>query len=221
MTTLTYGKLPTIISEHHIKCDESMFYLYLPIKMANCTFRPFHVPDRLRKFQPLIWDVIEHSGNIHDKFIYISAKHMMIMPEFWGNRPGYHADGFLTNDLNYVWYDTNPTIFNTSTFNITPDHVISIREFEEQAKPENETTFPCYNLLKLDQFVVHKVKPVTKTEMRTFVKISVSEHQYNLKGNTHNYLMDYSWAMYDRAEVRNNPIYEKIKDADFVTDNYS
>lgn len=41
--------------------------------------------------------------------------------------------------------------------------------------------------------------------MRSFFKISVSTHRYDLLGNSHNYLLDYSWPMLDRQTLRNQP----------------
>lgn len=43
------------------------------------------------------------------------------MPNCSFNRMGYHSDGFLTDDINYIWCDNNPTIFNISAFNLTLD----------------------------------------------------------------------------------------------------
>jgi hypothetical protein len=201
---MNYGREPIVMGTFPIKCDEIFFYQYLPIKMAHNSI--VEIPDRLKIFDHLICNCIYEEGYawLFDKYVYITAKHLFVTPQYWGNRPGYHTDGFMTDDINFIWSDCNPTIFNTSNFNITPDHKQSLIEFETQAIPENEKTYPDNTLLKLDQYVVHKVAPVTEQRFRTFVKISISREKYNLKGNTHNYLFDYKWEMVERGKDRND-----------------
>lgn len=65
---------------------------------------------------------------------------------------------------------------------------------------------PVGHLLRLDPYVIHDT-PLIKWPggMRSFFKISVSSHRYNLRGNSHNHLLDYDWPMYDRETVRNQP----------------
>lgn len=41
--------------------------------------------------------------------------------------------------------------------------------------------------------------------MRQYVKISLSDHRYNLENNSHNYLFDYDWPMFGREATRNDP----------------
>ncbi len=214
-----YGVLPKIVGNYPIKVTESMFWLYLPIKMPHSG--GYRIPEQLNQFKPLI-DASVSNPNVIDfekfdeSYIYLTAKHMLVNPSFWGNRGGAHCDGFLTNDTNFVWYDKNPTLFNRGEFAITPDHTASLKEFEDQWDYKNEITFPDYSLLELNPYVVHKVAPVTRYDMRTFVKISVSTEKYNLIGNSHNYLFDYNWEMFDRQEVRNSPIYEDLKNSDYI-----
>jgi hypothetical protein len=199
---MKYGQLPIPLGDFPIKCEEIFFYQYLPIKMAGKI--EIKIPENLKVFESLITTVYTDIKDYVGSYIYITAKHLYVTPQYWGNRPGYHTDGFMTDDINYIWSDCNPTIFNKSEFKITPDHLISLKEFEEQALEENEIRYPNNFLLKLDQSVVHKVAPVTESRFRTFVKISVSKKRYNLKGNSHNYLFNYDWAMVERSNDRND-----------------
>jgi hypothetical protein len=41
--------------------------------------------------------------------------------------------------------------------------------------------------------------------MRQYVKVSMSNHQYNLENNSHNYLFEYEWQLFSREAVRNDP----------------
>jgi len=199
------GKIPEIIGEYKIKCTEMMFYMYLPIKLSGNL--DIMTPSRLHTFNKLIKAAIlrEDVKTITQKYIYLTVKHLYVQPGYSGQRGGYHIDGFNTDDINYIWYDSYPTVFCTQEFNLSDDHETSIKQMEEQAKEENEITFPANTLLRLDQTQVHKAPEIDKAGMRTFVKISFSKHKYNLEGNAYNHLLKYNWKMHPRGEVRNHP----------------
>jgi hypothetical protein len=110
----------------------------------------------------------------------------------------------MTDDINYIWYDKDPTVFNNSEFNLTMDDLASIEDMRSQALPWKDVTYPVNTLLRLDQFNIHKVGEVT-TGMRNFLKISFSKDKYDLIGNSHNYLLNYEWDMKPRKEQRNIP----------------
>jgi hypothetical protein len=199
-----YGKLPTVLGNYSVLPREVMYYLYLPISLAGSN--EIALPPQLLCFSELVGAVrLDEPQRFRDENVYITVKRMFVGGGVTPNRPGWHADGFLTTDLNYVWYDSIPTVFNNSKFNITPDHVASLKEFGEQALPENNVTFPAGLLLKLDSHVVHAVGEAQEQVMRTFVKISVSPDRYNLTDNSHNYMLNYHWRMFDRAAIRNSP----------------
>ena len=140
-----------------------------------------------------------------ESFMYVTAKSLYQQPNVSFNRMGWHSDGFLTEDINYIWCDKDPTIFNKSEFNLTLDDTVSMKEMEEQALEINDITFKENELLRLDQYNIHKVAPVLEGGMRTFVKISFSKDKYDLIGNSHNYLLDYNWEMKQRNTDRNIP----------------
>jgi len=201
---LKYGGKPEVIGTFDIDCQEMMFYMYLPIKMIDNP--QFYIPEQLKAFQPLIDAVIEYEMNhIGNKYIYITAKHIYVTPDNLGNRAGYHSDGFLTDDVNYIWTNKHPTIFCVQDFDISDNCELSMCQMNYQADKENEITYPVNTLLKLDQGIIHRTPTITEGGMRTFVKISISSEKYNLIGNSHNYLIDYNWFMYDRNKVRNHP----------------
>ena len=200
---------PALIGTFPLDIDEMMFYLYLPIKMKGDVH--WKIPPRLKVFKTLIIesikDLIETKGHQHfqDNYIYISAKNLFVTPDNVGGRPGYHIDGFMTDDLSYIWCDKAPTIFNSGDFILTLDHAQSMIEMELQTRKEKEYTMNNFDLLRIDNTVVHRTPDIAKPGMRCFFKLNVSKEKYNLKGNSHNYEFEYDWNLHDRSEVRNEP----------------
>jgi len=123
---MRYGELPTSLGIFKVECKEMMFYQYLPIKMPNST-QPIYEP-RLKCFDKLIGaiccDYIGEFGldNYVNSYVYLTAKFLYQMPNNSFNRMGWHSDGFLTDDINYIWSDKYPTIFNDSNFKLTLDN---------------------------------------------------------------------------------------------------
>lgn len=204
-----YGDLPKYLGTHEVYCDEMLFYQYLPIKLKKQT-KPI-VEERLKCFEELIGNICcDFVGEFGlDKFVnsyvYLTAKKMYQVNNCSYNRKGYHSDGFLTDDINYVWCDENPSIFNSSDFKLTLDDTISMKEMEKQADDKFIKIYPNNSLLRLNQYNIHKVNTSKKLVLRTFVKVSFSEDKYDLKGNSKNYLLDYNWKMRDRNVQRNIP----------------
>jgi hypothetical protein len=223
---MRYGDLPKVLkATPEIVCDEMMFYQYLPIKFPKQT-EPIY-EQRLSVFNVLVGAVCcdfiaEYGLNAYvDSYVYLTAKNLYQKAGCPFNRTGYHSDGFMTNDVNYIWYDKNPTVFNTSNFSLTMDDVVSMKEMEEQALPENQYMFPVNTILRLNQFNIHKVADDGESGLRTFVKISFSGDQYNLKGNSHNHLLNYKWEMRQRKEERNMPqIFERTTTEETVIEQY-
>lgn len=207
---MQYGDLPISLGIIDVNCVEMMFYQYLPIKLSGGI--NIQVEDRLLCFSGLIGtacgDYIWTFGvdNFRDCNIYITAKRLYAKPGCPINRPGYHSDGFMTDDINYIWSDKFPTVFNTSPYSLTMHHEYSLSEMELQSLVENEVRYKENELLRLNQFSIHKVARITELALRTFVKISFSKEQYNLAGNSRNYLLKYDWEMKAREDVRNHPV---------------
>jgi hypothetical protein len=214
MNKLTDFHLPQDLGEFDVQSEEVMYYLYLPISlpgMDNCV-----LPDkRLEFLAPLIRAVIEDEPDRFKKeYLYVTTKKMFVGGGVTANRPGWHCDGFMSSDLNYVWYDCVPTVFIDGKFSITPDHVESLHQFSEQCEPGSSygaeypklVTYPNKKLLKLDDKVIHKVEThVPEQVMRTFVKFTMSPNRFNLKDNSQNPLLPVAGPLYERARVRNDP----------------
>lgn len=201
---MKYGTAPQNLGTFPLSNKEMMFYLYLPVKMKSSD--EIRLPERLKFLEELLEKVIadsEKTLDLSEHYVYLTAKTLFVQSGAPGNRPGWHVDGYGSDgDLNYIWYNMNPTEFAVQDFyNIPDDDFESMVEMERQVK--DVVTYPNETLLRLDESVVHQVSPVVDTGVRTFVKVSVSKHKYNLEGNSHNYLFDYDWKMYNRSELRN------------------
>lgn len=206
---MRYGELPKELGIFEVEAKEMMFYQYLPIKMPNET-QPIY-EQRLKCFDALVGaiccDYIGEFGldNYVNSYVYLTAKFLYQMPNCSFNRMGWHSDGFLTDDINYVWCDKYPTIFNRTEFELPLDDLLSMEEMEKQAMPFNDVIYKENQLLRLNQFNIHKVAPIIKGGMRTFLKVSISKDKYDLIGNSHNYLINYDWEMKQRKQERNIP----------------
>jgi hypothetical protein len=205
---MKYGDLPKSLGIINIECQEMMHYQYLPIKNINSSMVRYE--SRIDIFDALIESAIEEFkeefGNkaFREHFIYITAKHRYQDASNAINRAGWHSDGFLTNDINYIWSDMNPTIFNISEFNLTLDDKTSMKEMEEQALEINDWVYPDFSLVRLNQYNIHKVNDNPIAGFRTFVKISFSKDKYDLVGNSRNHINS-NWVFKQRKSDRNIP----------------
>ena len=204
---IEYGNPPADLGLVELETGEMMHYLYLPIYMPN-VWSPWRIPPRLRFCLPLIDPIKADLRDLEvkdERIVYLTAKTLHVAPGAPGNRPGWHADGYGSGgDLNYIWFDMNPTQFCTQGFEDIPETDAGmLAEIANQVQNSKVWDGECRHLYRLDESVIHRVNPEPSTGVRTFIKISVSRHRYNLKGNSHNYLFDYDWEMHDRAPNRN------------------
>jgi hypothetical protein len=209
-----YGTLPDDLGLIDISPEEMMCWLYLPISLAKST--RFEIPPNLTAFKPIIWAVIDSldEGDLYDKYIYVTAKTLYVTPENSGNRPGWHSDGFMTDDINYIWSDSSPTVFwkADNCIALPQDHTKSMEAMTEAAdNTGSQVTFADKHLLRLDQRNIHKVGERTTSGMRTFVKVSVSKHLYSHVGNSINHALSYPMPSVQRSAERNCPATKETK----------
>lgn len=216
-----YGKEPIDFGNYPLaEWKEFMHYMYLPIAMPNQD--GIRLPPRLEFARDLIEETIRledatqymlgFDGKRFD-YVYLTMRRGFATPGNPLNRPGWHSDGFGTDDVNYVWTDRFPTYFALQEFhNISDDHNESIMQFTQQINlarcdgVDPIWTYPDNQLLRLDSSVIHRAPEIPAPGgVRSFLKVSFSNSRYNLAGNSHNYLFDYDWDMFDRNEVRNDP----------------
>ena len=209
-TERIYGNRPISLGSVEFSVREHMNWLYLPVKVPgqSSIWIPYPSLEPLR----LILDKIRvNVGNEEwlANYVYVTLKKGIVGPGSPGNRPGWHSDGFGTPDLNFIWYDMNPTLFFCTPlpFAVSTDDQQSLRDFEQVA--QNDTyhlRWAARTLLRLDQTVVHSVDFLPTPGERTFLKVSVSREQYALEGNSRNDLLTRDWVYRRRGEGRNCPI---------------
>lgn len=196
---MEYGKAPIVIAENlDLDVTEMCYVQYLPIWIPGVGFS---IPANLQWIKPLL-QRIELDPT---RYTYVTAKHIYVSGSDCGNRPGWHSDGFGTDDINYIWCDRCPTEFAIQPFSLPEDCENSMMEMEKQFIAGTEVVYPVKTLLRLDPSVIHRTPTNCEPGYRTFVKISVSRDRYNLKGNAHNYGLKYHWPMVERNVERNHP----------------
>lgn len=206
LKNFNYGLPPEYLGKFEIPELENCYYLYLPIKMPRDN--NYRIPQPLWPLRDLVEAVDRDYVCRDNHYVYLTVKNMIIEKGYSLNRSGWHSDGFGTNDLNFIWYDTHPTHFLTKKLtNVPEDDEKALEYFSELGDCwDSFIKFPPKTLIGMDQYVIHRVNPSPFKGQRCFVKISVSKDKYNLKGNSHNYLFDYSWDMKERKQTRNHPI---------------
>lgn len=198
-----YGVEPKIIAyfDDADFTDSYQYCVYLPVKMSEHS--ELRIPQEYSWLYEMI-NVACRAEDISNKYVYITVKHSFVEGKS-SNRPGLHSDGFLTNDVNFIWYDKHPTEFLIKDISLTQDHKKSFEQMEKEAIGETFQTYPEKFLLRLDDKVIHKAPEDVPPGVRRFVKISISDQKYTLKGNSHNFLFDYQWRLKDRFPKRNCP----------------
>lgn len=198
-----YGQLPRDLGVHQLTLTEHMSYLYLPVRMANEI--DGRIPENLRPIQKVL-NAITTLYAEKDDYVYVTAKRGYGVQ----SRPGWHSDGFGTKDTNVIWSRGLPTVFSNVDFPRVPEgHAEAMAYFTKHAE-QNIVTHADMSVLVMDETVVHRAPvEIGDPQPRQFVKISISKQRYNLEGNSHNYLFDYKWKMYDRKAARNMEHYEE------------
>lgn len=190
--------------------EEMMFYQYLPIKDAGNW--NMVAEDRIWGIATQITSILAGAVG-KDDYVYLTVKHGWASRENPLNRPGWHVDAWgHPEDRNYVWCDKFPTRYATGSIpgveHDTPDNE-ALEKFEVFGQAAEQLggvqyVLPLY-LYNFGQHVVHATPIIERPGMRSFVKVSVSPHKYNLLGNSRNEI-NRDWQMVDREAVRNDPV---------------
>lgn len=219
--TKLYGNAPIDLGlvGDNIECDEMMFYLYLPIKTPDQILETL-CDDRLSKYKYLISKVYHDicrewsCDRWMSSYVYLTVKTLHVSKSNMGQREGYHSDGFMTDDINYIWYTDVPTVFwqPSRPLTLSQDHNVSMQQMKDVCDVEvisgkaKEVRYPERHLLRLDETVIHKTDMNSDFEgVRTFVKISISDKPYALKGNSVNPLVPLGVEYKERKQTRNCP----------------
>lgn len=202
---MKYGAEPEDLGLIDLDPTEMMFWMYCPIK------EPFYkyciIPENLLQYKPIInraMYAVPYS-EWENSYVYITAKTLYVESGYIGNRPGWHSDGFGTNDLNFIWYDRAPTEFLLGTFHLPDDCDESLKAMDNLGAIIKPTTYSCKHLLKLDQRMIHRCPQEYDAGIRTFIKISVSRYPYDLEGNSINPHLGEIFDKKSRKSSRNHP----------------
>lgn len=210
------GNRPKDLGLIDISPSEMLFWMYLPISVPGSS--TYRLPENLYQFGEIVSAVKEAEPTaFHERYVYLTAKTLWVVGEYIGNRPGWHIDGYGTDDLNFIWADRAPTqfLFQQSHWILSDDCDESLRQMEKIGRYAEAfghvglQTFPDKHLLRLDNTVMHRSPVGFEPGMRSFAKVSLSHAQYNLKGNSVNPLLpETKWPLVDRQETRNHPAKE-------------
>lgn len=212
-----YGSEPIeIASDVIIDNSEMYFYQYLPVKLKHQS-SDYTLPKRLERVEDLLirccndffHSICKEDLNVYDEhYIYLTAKCLYIKGGENLNRMGWHCDGFMSEDINYIWSDQIPTEYVTGEYYLEQDHQKSIDQMNRLFYHSEPLKCKPNSIYRLDETVIHRCDYNRSKEavLRHFVKISFSKEKYNLKGNSRNYLLDYDWEMKDRGLGRNHPV---------------
>lgn len=217
-----YGTAPIEVAKIECNIEEMFFYQYLPIKLNDSIYGT--IPEQLQVLDEIILESAEDFknrltlliGNTREEiqeykrhYIYLTAKRLFVTSGCGLNREGWHTDGFGSDDINYIWCDSLPTKYVTGRWdNISSDHSESLKQFKAIGESGVNVSWCEPNTIyRLDDTVIHAQDEYSGDPfIRTFVKVSFSKEKYNLKGNSHNYLLNYKWEMKDRNVERNHPV---------------
>lgn len=206
MTTISadtiYGRLPVDLGLIDLNPAEMLFWMYCPISHPGTGD---FVPANLQQFNPILTAAYEDDPARYERsFVYLTAKTLWVEGGYIGNRPGWHSDGFGTQDVNYIWSDRAPTEFVEDEYTLPPHCEDSMAIMAERAERSSIIVYPDKHLLKLTPEVIHRAPVGFSAGMRTFVKVSISDDRYNLLGNSVNHALR-GWALVPRQAERNHP----------------
>jgi len=211
------GTSPKYIHTFEINNKEFMWWQYVPIFSLGDAGIVMPCPN-LNWIRPIVGESIAAMDGFNKGYnhIYATVKSTFVDPieGSFGNRPGWHIDGFGSEDTNFIWTDLNPTEYfmiddGDSIIKLSEDHNKSMEQMETlvEALPQfirSDCQKP-YDLMMLDNKCIHRVNPFGKAGFRNFVKISFSDELYLAEGNSINHNLDYDWETIPRKETRNCP----------------
>lgn len=144
-------------------------------------------------------------------YAYLTVKRSWVEKGTTGNREGWHIDGYGSDgDWNFIWFDSVPTEWAKYTGPLPSDHeqcLDTLSMMHESCAYKDAPLEPLKTHVLYDLGnTVHRCGIAEESGMRTFVKVSVSKHRYDLEGNARNpYLPDTWWPLKPRHATRNHP----------------
>lgn len=202
------SKLPqgTLILGLPLQQLEFCNFTYLCIKEP---FGDIRIPENLEGvLKPIVKSVMESSSVLAEDYLYVSVKKSHVAPYTCNMRSGFHVDGFLSNDRNWIYSDSLPTQVAIGQFDVKADHEESLLQFRDQATHKPKEILKPYTLYPLDHECVHApvVNGSGETIVRTFIKVIASTEKFNGYGNAWNYLLPHIKPSACRGKTRNHTV---------------
>ena len=200
------GAAPVILGKVPLGPLELLYVENLPLRMPDAP--EWRLPKNLWhvfSLIPYVSRLMQHDRNL---YVYLTAQHTFVPKSSIQRRPGWHADGFGSDDINVIWYDSTPTEFAVQDFpdGIDDHHELSMIDMDRQVREDCIRTYPTGTLLMIDERMIHRPAVQEEAGFRRFIKFTISRHKANMAGNAHNYLFEYAWEMTPRdIGKRNNP----------------
>ena len=194
MNQIVDSKMPQSLGEFILNPSEYCYCVYMPIKIGAI----YKLPKNLSWVEPLLYKITD--ADCMYSYWYLTVKYMHV--DGFAKRPGWHIDGYLSDDVNYIWSDNYPTQFCVNKFSLELDHKNSMKQMHDQAI--DPTHGLVNHMYRLDNTIVHRT-PYCKPGFRAFVKISCSNEKYNLLGNATNPELDLDCEYVTRDLTRNHP----------------
>ena len=187
--------------------------VYMCIK--NIGSSEYQIPDNLHSLiSSVISDIYKLSSSLYNddwtKYCYLTIKKMYVQPNSYGNREGFHIDGFLSDQDNFIWSDceATPTEVALGEFILSDDHEKSLEEMTSQSSKMFKQTLSTNVLYDMNQNCVHR--PTTnrtdKAVLRTFIKVTYSKELFNCYGNAWNYKLPHIKPRTQRSYIRNHTV---------------
>ena len=165
------------------------------------------VPDNLKGITyPLLYSILK---DVHPAdYLYLTVKKGHVQPYTTSMRSGFHVDGFLSNDRNWVFSDSIPTQIAVGQFSVDADYEKSLEQFRDQAYGKECEYLKPHHLYYLDRECVHAPSLNSSGEVvvRTFIKLVASPNLFNGIGNAWNYKLPHIKPTSERGNSRNHTV---------------
>lgn len=202
-----------INAEYDVESLEFCNVVYMCIKQAGIS--EYSIPDNLKELvDSVISDIYTLSPELYDndwtKYCYLTIKKMYVQPNSFGNREGFHIDGFLSDQENFIWSDceATPTEVSIGKFELSNNHETSLTEMMVQASYNFTEQLKSFNLYDMNQSIVHRPTKNLNNEaiLRTFIKVTYSKELFNCVGNAWNYKLPHIKPTVKRNQSRNHTV---------------
>ena len=202
-----------LYTEYATESLEFCNIVYMCIKQAGSS--EYSIPDNLKELvHSVICDIYTLNPKLYDndwtKYCYLTIKKMYVQPNSYGNREGFHIDGFLSDQENFIWSDCEetPTEVSIGKFELSKSHETSLTEMVIQASYNFTEQLKPLHLYDMNQSVVHRPTKNLNSEavLRTFIKVTYSKELFNCVGNAWNYKLPHIKPVIKRNQSRNHTV---------------